>query len=44
MNLELAVGAAKQGQVNLKTESKGIIHAAVGKVSFPAEEIEENIA
>lgn len=38
-----AVKALKAGQVEYRTEKNGIIHAGVGKVSFKAEEIVNNI-
>lgn len=38
-----AVKAAKSGQVEYKTEKGGIVHAGIGKVSFSAEAISENI-
>lgn len=38
-----AVKDAKAGQVEYKVEKAGIIHAGVGKVSFSAQQIEENI-
>ena len=34
--------AAKAGQVEYRVERAGIIHAGVGKVSFPVEKIAEN--
>ncbi len=38
-----AVAAAKGGQVQFKVEKAGVIHAGVGKVSFDAAKLEENI-
>jgi large subunit ribosomal protein L1 len=38
-----AVRAAKGGQVQFKVEKAGIIHAGVGKASFEAEKLAENI-
>jgi large subunit ribosomal protein L1 len=38
-----AVVAAKGGSVEFKVEKAGIVQAAVGKASFPAEKIEGNI-
>lgn len=38
-----AVRAAKGGQVQFKVEKAGIVHAGVGKASFEAEKLEENI-
>jgi large subunit ribosomal protein L1 len=44
MDITEAVRAAKQGQVQFKTDKGGIVHAGVGKVSFKLEQLEENIA
>jgi large subunit ribosomal protein L1 len=38
-----AVTAAKGGQVQFKAEKAGVIHAGVGKASFDAKKLEENI-
>jgi large subunit ribosomal protein L1 len=38
-----AVTAAKGGQVTVKVEKAGVVHAGVGKVSFPPDKLEENI-
>jgi large subunit ribosomal protein L1 len=38
-----AVAAAKGGAVEFRVEKAGIIHAGVGKVSFAAEALEQNI-
>lgn len=38
-----AVKNAKSGQVEYKVEKSGIVHAAVGKISFGVDEIKENI-
>ena len=38
-----AVKAAKGGAVEFRVEKAGIIHAGVGKVSFPEDKILENI-
>lgn len=38
-----AVGEAKAGRVEYRVDSTGIIHAGVGKVSFGAEKISQNI-
>jgi large subunit ribosomal protein L1 len=38
-----AVAAAKGGQVTFKVEKAGVVHAGVGKVSFDAAKLEENI-
>ena len=42
-NIAQAVKNAKGGQVNFRVDKKGNIHAGVGKVSFSAEQLEENI-
>jgi large subunit ribosomal protein L1 len=42
-NIKEAVGKAKAGQVEFKVEKAGIVHAAVGKVSFAPKAIKENI-
>jgi large subunit ribosomal protein L1 len=38
-----AVKAAKQGSVEFKTDKSGVIHAAMGKVSFSRKSLKENI-
>jgi large subunit ribosomal protein L1 len=38
-----AVTAAKGGQVQFKAEKAGVVHAGVGKASFDAKKLEENI-
>jgi len=38
-----AVRAAKGGQVQFKVEKAGIVHAGVGKASFEADKLAENI-
>ncbi|ANV98069.1 50S ribosomal protein L1 [Helicobacter enhydrae] len=38
-----AVSNAKSGQVNFRVDKKGNIHAPVGKASFPADQIRENV-
>lgn len=43
-NVEAAVNSAKAGQVRYRIDKNGIIHCTVGKVSFSAEDIQENIA
>jgi len=42
-NVAQAVQAAKAGQVQFRVERAGIVHAGVGKASFPPEELAENI-
>lgn len=39
-----AIQAAKAGQIEFRVEKMGIIHAGVGKASFSAEQLQENIA
>ncbi|MGF1660304.1 MAG: 50S ribosomal protein L1 [Rubrimonas sp.] len=43
MDVKGAVEAAKGGQVTFRVEKAGIIHAGVGKASFPADKLAENI-
>jgi large subunit ribosomal protein L1 len=43
MDVKGAVAAAKAGQVEFRAEKAGIIHAGVGKASFPEEKLLENI-
>ncbi len=43
MDVKQAVTDAKGGQVQFKVEKAGVIHAGVGKVSFDAAKLEENI-
>ena len=42
MDLKGAIGAAKAGQVEFRAEKAGIVHAGIGKASFPAEKLVEN--
>jgi large subunit ribosomal protein L1 len=42
-NVTEAVKAAKGGQVEFRAEKAGIVHAGVGKVSFSAEALADNI-
>ncbi len=42
-NIAQAVKNAKGGQVNFRTDKKGNIHAGIGKASFDAEKLEENL-
>jgi large subunit ribosomal protein L1 len=41
--VEVAVKAAKSGQIEYRVEKTGILHAGVGKASFNEKQIEENI-
>jgi len=43
MDVAKAVTEAKGGQVQFKVEKAGVIHAGVGKASFSADKLEENI-
>lgn len=43
VNVAKAVKDVKGGQVEYRTEKNGVIHAGVGKVSFKAEALQENI-
>src|SRR5262245_62400736 len=43
MDVANAVKGAKGGSVEFRVEKAGIIHAGVGKASFPAEKLVENI-
>ncbi|MCK0199057.1 50S ribosomal protein L1 [Ancylobacter sp. 6x-1] len=43
MDVKGAVEAAKGGAVEFRVEKAGIIHAGVGKASFPADKLAENI-
>jgi large subunit ribosomal protein L1 len=42
MDVKGAVQAAKSGQVEFRAEKAGIVHAGIGKASFPEEKILEN--
>jgi len=43
MDVKGAVAAAKAGQVEFRSEKAGIVHAGIGKASFGAEALLENI-
>jgi len=43
MDIKAAVEAAKGGQVQFKAEKAGVVHAGIGKASFTAQQIEENM-
>lgn len=42
MDVAKAVKEVKQGKIDFKVDKSGIIHAAIGKVSFSAEQIAQN--
>ncbi len=42
MDIAKAVKEVKQGKIDFKVDKFGIVHTAIGKVSFPAEKIAEN--
>jgi len=42
MDVKGAIAAARAGQVEFRAEKAGIIHAGIGKASFPAEKLLEN--
>ena len=43
MDVKEAVEAAKGGEVQFKAEKAGVVHAGIGKASFSAKQIEENM-
>ena len=43
MNVKKAISDIKGGKIDFKVDKTGIIHASVGKVSFEAEKISENV-
>ena len=43
MDVKEAVEAAKGGEVQFKVEKAGVIHAGIGKASFDASQLEENL-
>ena len=43
MDVKEAVEAAKGGQVQFRAEKAGVVHAGIGKTSFDADKIAENI-
>ena len=43
MDVKTAVEAAKGGEVQFKVEKAGVIHAGIGKVSFDAAKLAENV-
>ncbi|MBU6498529.1 MAG: 50S ribosomal protein L1 [Rhodospirillales bacterium] len=42
MDVKGAITAAKAGQVEFRAEKAGIVHAGIGRASFPAEKLLEN--
>jgi len=42
MDIGKAVGEVKAGKIDFKVDKTGIVHAAIGKASFPAEKIAGN--
>ncbi|MCJ7465494.1 MAG: 50S ribosomal protein L1 [Maribacter sp.] len=42
MDVAKAVTEVKAGKIDFKVDKTGIVHAAIGKVSFPADKIAEN--
>jgi len=44
MDVEAAVKAIKNGQVEFRVEKAGIIHAGIGKASFKEEDLLENVS
>lgn len=43
MDVKEAVEAAKGGEVQFKAEKAGVVHAGIGKASFSAKQLEENV-
>ena len=43
MDVAKAVGEVKAGKIDFKVDRYGIVHAAIGKVSFEADKIRENV-
>lgn len=43
MDIKDAVEAAKGGEVQFKVEKAGVVHAGIGKASFDAAKLEENV-
>lgn len=42
MDVAKAVSEVKAGKIDFKVDKSGIVHASIGKISFPAEKIAEN--
>jgi len=43
MDIGKAVTEVKAGKIDFKVDKQGVVHAAIGKVSFPPEKLAENI-
>ncbi len=43
MDIKAAVEAAKGGEVQFKAEKAGVVHAGIGKASFSAKQLTENV-
>ncbi|MDR2625253.1 MAG: 50S ribosomal protein L1, partial [Zoogloeaceae bacterium] len=43
MDVTTAVQNAKAGQVQYRTDKGGIVHATIGRASFPVEKLEQNL-
>jgi large subunit ribosomal protein L1 len=43
MDVAKAVGELKAGRVEFRVEKAGIVHSPIGKVSFPAQRLAENL-
>ncbi|MEM7723111.1 MAG: 50S ribosomal protein L1 [Pseudomonadota bacterium] len=43
MDVKEAVASAKGGQVQFKAEKAGVVHAGIGKASFSADQLAENV-
>lgn len=43
MNVRDAVSAARRGQAEFRAEKRGIVMAPIGKVSFTASDLKENL-
>jgi len=43
MDVARAVKELKAGKIEFRVDKSGIVHAAVGKKSFPAEALEQNL-